>query len=177
MFADAVVEWSSTATGSSYDYVRFTTTARSYWSPWPDVTDLVLASRFTYSLQTANAPLFAQGTLGGTERDLDGSLGGSLTLRGYRNNRFSGPVMALANAELRWTFWRFRLSGQHFGLMLAPLIDVGRVFDKLEASLSDWRASYGGALRIVWNHSTVIRFDVAASREDMGVFVDVDLPF
>jgi hypothetical protein len=177
VFADAVVEWSSTGLGSSYDYVRFTATARTYWSPAPRLVDLVLASRFAYSLQTSNAPFFAQGTLGGTERDIDGSLGGDYTLRGYRNNRFSGRVMALANAELRWTFWKFHLFGQHFGLMLAPLLDVGRVFDKATFSLSNWRASYGGALRIAWNRSSVFRLDIATSREDTGVYFDVDLPF
>jgi len=177
LFADAVVEWSSKAFGSSYAYARFTTTARFYKSPFPNIADLVLASRLVYSMQTANAPFFAQGTLGGTERDIEGSLGGDYTLRGYRNNRFSGPVMALANAELRWTFWKFHLCKQHFGLMLAPLVDVGRVFDNVELSLSQWRAAYGGAFRIAWNYSTIFRLDIAASREDTGVYFDVDLPF
>jgi len=177
VFADAVAEWSSRGFGSSYEYVRFSTTARVYWSPVPEVTDLVLASRFTYSMQTANAPFFAQGTLGGTERDIEGALGGDATLRGYRNNRFSGAVMALANAELRWTFWKFRLRKQHLELMLAPLLDVGRVFDKVELSLSSWRAAYGGGFRVAWNRSTIVRFDFATSREDTGAYVGVDLPF
>jgi outer membrane protein assembly factor BamA len=177
VFADAVAEWSSNRFGSSYDYVRFSTTARVYWSPVPEVTDLVLASRFTYSMQTANAPFFAQGTLGGTERDIEGALGGDATLRGYRNNRFSGAVIALANAELRWTFWKFHLRKQHLELMLAPLLDVGRVFDKVELSLSSWRAAYGGGFRVAWNRSTIIRFDFATSREDTGAYLGVDLPF
>lgn len=177
LFADAVAEWSSRGFGSSYDYVRFTATARFYWSPFPKITDLVIASRFVYSMQTANAPFFAQGTLGGTEHDIDGALGGDYTLRGYRNNRFSGPVMALANAELRWTFWKFHLFEQHFGLMLAPLVDVGRVFDKVELSRFSWHAAYGGAIRVAWNHSTIVRLDVAASREDTGIYFDVDMPF
>jgi outer membrane protein assembly factor BamA len=177
IFADAVAEWSSKGFGSLSDYVRFTTTARFYWSPFPKLADLVLASRFVYSMQTANAPFWAQGTLAGTDRNIDGALGGDLTLRGYRNNRFSGPVMALANAELRWTFWKFRLLKQHFGLQLAPFIDVGRVFDKVNFSLSDWHPAYGGALRIAWNHSTVLRFDIAGSREETAVYFVIDQPF
>ena len=177
VFADAVVEWSSTAFGSRYRHVRATATARGYWSPAPDVADLVLAARLAYSVQTADAPFFTQGTLGGTDRDLDGALGGDYTLRGYRNNRFSGPVMALGNAELRWTLWKFRLRGQHFGLMLAPLLDVGRSFDRPRLSPAQWRAAYGGALRVAWNHSSIIRLDVATSREDTGIYLDVDLPF
>lgn len=85
--------------------------------------------------------------------------------------------MALANAELRWTFWKFHLFKQHFGLMLSPLLDVGRVFDKVELSLSHWRAAYGSAFRIAWNYSTIFRLDVAASREGTDVYFDVDLPF
>jgi Omp85 superfamily domain len=177
VFADAVVEWSSSGFGSSHDYLRFTTTARFYASPFPKVADLVLASRIAYSMLTANAPFFAQGTLGGTEHDIEGALGGDYTLRGYRNNRFSGPMMALANVEIRWTFLKFHLFKQHFGLMLAPFLDVGRVFDNAAFSLSSWRAAYGGAFRVAWNHSSIFRLDVATSREDMGVYVDVDLPF
>ncbi len=177
IFADSVIEWSSKGFGSSADYVRFTTTARFFWSPFPKITDLVLASRLVYSMQTANAPFWAQGTLAGTAGDRDGSLGGDYTLRGYRNNRFSGPVMALANVELRWMFWKFRLLKQHFGLQLAPFLDVGRVFDNVELSFSNWRPAYGGALRIAWNHSTIFRVDIAGSREDTAVYFDIDMPF
>ena len=85
--------------------------------------------------------------------------------------------MALANAELRWTFWRFQLWDQRFALTLAPLVDVGRVFDRTRLSLSGWRTDYGGGLRVAWNRSTIIRLDVAVSREDSGTYVTVDLPF
>lgn len=177
VFADAVVEWASRAFGSSYDHARLAAAVRGYWSPVPRHADLVLAGRLAYSMQTANAPFFAQGTLGGTERDIDGVLGGDSTLRGYRNNRFSGPVMALANVELRWTFWQFSLWDQRFGLTLAPLVDAGRVFDHARLTLAGWRADYGGGLRVAWNRSTIIRLDVAVSREDSGTYVTVDLPF
>lgn len=177
VFADAVVEWSSRAFGSSHDHVRLTTTARAYWSPVPQIPDLVLASRLVYSVQTANAPFFTRGTIAGTERDSEGALGGDSTLRGYRNNRFSGPVMALANAELRWTFGRFQVRRNRFALMLAPFLDAGRVFDAPELSLSGWRAAYGGGFRVAWNRSTIVRLDVATSREDTGVYLVIDLPF
>jgi outer membrane protein assembly factor BamA len=177
VFADAVVEWSSNVFGSSYDYARFTTTVRYYWSLFPNLTELVLASRVGFSVLPANAPFFAQGTLGGTEHDIDGSLGGEYTLRGYRNSRFLGAATVLGNAELRWTFWKFHLFQQHFGLMLAPLFDVGRVFDRAEIGPSAWRAAYGGGLRVAWNHSSIFRLDFAASHEDSGIYVDVDLPF
>jgi hypothetical protein len=177
IFADAVLAWSSRGFGSSSDYVRFTTTARFYWSPFPKFTDLVLASRFVYSMQTAGAPFWAQNTLGGTDKDSEYGLGGDNTLHGYRNMRFAGPVMAMANAELRWMFWKFHVWKEHFGLQVAPIIDVGRVYDKVDLSLTGWRASYGGAVRVAWNQSGIFRIDVGASREDVAFYVDVDMPF
>lgn len=176
VFADAVLEWSARGFGSLADYVRFTTTWRFYWSPFPKFTDLVLASRIVYSMQTAGAPFWAQGTLGGTDRDLD-AIGGDYTLHGYRNARFIGPVMALANTELRWMFWKFHIAKEHFGLQLAPMLGAGRVWDKVDFGFTGWRASYGGGLRVAWNHSDFFRIDVGASREDVGFFVDVDMPF
>lgn len=177
VFADAVVGWTSRAIGATHGYARATAALRMYESPVPELADLVLALRLAYSLHTADAPFFALGTLGGTERDIDGALGGDATLRGYRNNRFVGPVLVVANAELRWTCWRFALRRQRFAVMLTPLFDAGRALDRVQLSLSRWRFDYGGALRVAWNRSTIIRLDVATSREDTATYLAIDLPF
>ena len=36
------------------------------------------------------------------------------TLRGYRDDRFVGPVMTLVNGEVRWTFSHFNIARQKF---------------------------------------------------------------
>jgi hemolysin activation/secretion protein len=111
-----------------------------------------------------------------TEGDQTG-LGGERTLRGYRQDRFIGPVAAVANAEIRWTFVHFKLLQQRFSLQIAPLFDVGRVFDKVDFQFDNWKWSAGGGLRVGWNRSTIIMFDLGASEEDLGFFIDFGMPF
>jgi len=176
VFLDATGEWSSKAFGSGFDYLRLTLAARAYLSPFPKLTNLVLALRVLYSMQTANVPFFAIDTLALTEGDQNG-LGGERTIRGHRQDRFIGQVAAVANAELRWTFVHFALFKQRFSLQIAPVFDVGRVFDKVDLDITNWKLSYGGGLRVGWNRSTIIMFDLAASNEDVGFYIDFGMPF
>jgi hypothetical protein len=54
-----------------------------------------------------------------------------------------------------------------------PFTDVGRSFDDAsELTLSDWRPSYGGALRISWNLATIITADYGRSAEDSGLYIN-----
>jgi hypothetical protein len=181
LFVDSTGQWSARGFGSSADYLRWTTAVRAYISPFPRVADVVVAGRVLYSVQSAKVPFFAMDTLamaGGTDDATDQTgLGGERTLRGYRQDRFIGLVAAAANVEVRWTFVRFPLLGQHFSLQIAPFVDTGRVFDRVELSLSDWKSDAGAGLRIGWNQSSVIMFDFGASREDTGFFVDFGMAF
>lgn len=178
---DATGQWSARGFGSSADYVRMTMAARSYVSPAPELADVVIATRVLYSVQSANVPFFAMSTLGmaaGTDDATDQSgLGGERTLRGFRQDRFVVHVAAAANAEVRWTFARFSAAGQRFSLQAAPLVDAGRVFDKVGFSLQDWKVAGGAGLRVGWNQSTIVMFDFGASREDTGFYVDFGMPF
>lgn len=177
VFADLTGEWSAKGFGSAYDYLRVTFASRFFWSLLPRKwTELVLASRLLYSIETAGAPFYAMSFLSLTEANQEG-LGGENTLRGYRQNRFVGPMAAVANVELRWTFVHFRVLKQQFSLQAAPFLDVGRVFDTVRLDFTGWRASYGGALRVAWNRTTLVRFDFGASREDTGFYVDFGMPF
>ena len=176
VFIDATGEWSSRAFGSSLDYLRFTFAARWYWSPFPKLTNLVVAVRILYSMQTGDVPFYAMNVLALTEGDQTG-LGGERTLRGFRQDRFVGPVAALGNAELRWTFVHFKLLKQLFSIQIAPLVDVGRVFDKVGFDFQNWEVSGGGGLRIAWNRSTILMFDVGVSSEDTGFYIDFGMPF
>jgi hypothetical protein len=171
---DATAEWSARAFGSGYNYLRLTVQARAF-TPIA-LPDLVLAVRVLYSMQTAGVPFFAMNTLAMTTGDQRG-LGGETTIRGYRQDRFVAPVAALANVELRWTFVRFSLLAQQFSLMVAPLLDAGRVFDRVEWSFDRWKGSAGAGLRVGWNRSTIIIFDAALSPEDSGFFIDFDMPY
>jgi outer membrane protein assembly factor BamA len=99
-----------------------------------------------------------------TEGGLSG-LGGRTTLRGYIQDRFVGTNMGFANLELRYRV----LEIPGFTFNLAPLFDLGRVWDTLgsvKANAADgYKYSYGLGLRIIWNQSTVIYAEWAKSRE------------
>jgi hypothetical protein len=172
VFLDLAIDAGTVALGSQYDYLRMLIAARGYWSPAPDAADLVLAGRLLLEGQTNGTPFFSMDSLPFTE-DPRAGLGGHRTLRGFRQDRFLGSVMAAANAELRWTWGHVRLWGQRFGFIAVPFVDIGRPFDALgELTLYDWQRSYGGALRIAWNLATIVTVDYGRSSEDVGFYVN-----
>jgi outer membrane protein assembly factor BamA len=172
VFADLALDAATVALGSEYDYLRVLGAVRGYWSPAPHLTDLVLAARGLLQVQTAGTPFFSQDSLPFTE-DFRNGLGGHRTLRGYHQNRFVGRTMSAFTAEARWTFTRFGVLGQKFALIAAPFFDIGRSFDHAgDLTVSDWRPSYGGALRISWNLATLVTIDYGRSAEDVGFYVN-----
>lgn len=171
-FLDLAIDAGSVALASQFDYLRVMAAARGYWSPIPELADLVLAGRVMFEGQTNGTPFFAMDSLPFTEDPRIG-LGGNRTLRGFRQDRFVGSVMTLANVELRWTFGHLTAWGQRFGFIAAPFFDAGRPYDSLgQLSLRNWRPSYGSALRIAWNLATIVTVDYGVSSEDTGFYVN-----
>jgi outer membrane protein assembly factor BamA len=172
VFIDAALDVGTAILGSEYDWVRVMLTPRAYFSPLPALTDLVVAARATLQVQTTSTPFFAMNLLPFTEEPRPG-LGGLRTLRGYKQDRFVGPVMTLTNLELRWTFLRFDAAGQNFGLIAVPFVDLGSVYDHIEElSLAGWKRDQGLALRASWNLATIIVVEYAVSEEDSGFYVN-----
>ncbi|HEX3764040.1 MAG TPA: BamA/TamA family outer membrane protein [Kofleriaceae bacterium] len=172
VFLDLALDAGTVALGSQFDYLRAMAAARGYWSPIPERADLVVAGRVVIDAQTNGAPFFAMDTLSFTEDPRTG-LGGHRTIRGFRQDRFVGSVMTVANAELRWTFGHLTAWGQRFGFIAAPFVDAGRPYDSLDQlSLRNWRPSFGGALRIAWNLATLATIDYGISSEDTGFYVN-----
>jgi outer membrane protein assembly factor BamA len=177
VFVDLTAEVSSRYFASAYDYARVTFSPRGFFSPLPKLTDLVLAGRLAYTVQTEGVPFFAMNTLALTDGDRQG-LGGLWTLRGFRQDRFVGPVSALANLEVRWTFLDFDVVGEHFALALAPFLDLGRVFDRVgDFTFGNWQRGEGAGLHVAWNKSTIIMFDYGVSSEDQGLYMDFGQQF
>jgi len=171
-FIDVALDVGTAALGSQYDYLRMLVAARGYVSPFPDTADLVLAGRVVVEAQTNGAPFFSMNNFPFTE-DPRAGLGGNRTLRGFRQDRFVGSVMTLANAEVRWTWGQIHLKGQRFAFILAPFFDIGRPYDSLgELSLHSWQSAYGGAFRIAWNQATIITADYGRSSEDTGFYIN-----
>lgn len=172
VYAELSSEYGLRGLGSDYSYARVLGSVRLFYSPIPEIADLVLASRLLYEIQTKGTPFTSMNNLPFID-DNHAGLGGFRTLRGYRDSRFVGPVIALTNWEVRWTFARFRALGQSFALIGVPFLDVGRVFDDVATtSFKSWKRTQGGGLRIAWNDSTIVMVDYGFSDEDAGLYVN-----
>ena len=180
VFIELNAELSGKYTLSEYNWARLTFSPRVYYSPFPKLTDLVLAGRFVGSVQSEGTPFFELNQLSFADYNRAG-LGGLRTIRGFKQDRFVGQVVALANLEVRWTFYEFDAKfakRQHFGLMLAPFLDVGRVFDTLsDIELARFRNGQGVGFRIAWNQATIIVLDYGVSREGSTLYVNFNHPF
>jgi len=180
VFVELTGELSGKYTLSAYDWARLTFSPRVYYSPFPKLADLVVAGRFVGSVQSEGTPFFELNQLSFADYNRAG-LGGLRTIRGFKQDRFVGPVVALASLEVRWTFYEFDLrlgKRQHFALMLAPFLDVGRVFDSMsDLELKRFRNGQGAGFRIAWNQATIIVVDYGVSREGSTLYVNFNHPF
>ena len=178
IFWELTTELSPTFLGSVSNYGRLTTDLRAYGEiiDWKNQL-VVLAGRFYYGWQFGDVPFFSMNTLAFTDRDRTG-LGGFRSIRGYRLDRFIGPVQLLANMELRWSFYDFTVWKQNIRLGLKPFLDVGRTFDSNSAiTFAGWHPGGGAGLMLAWNLSTVINFDMAWSSEGSTFYMEADLQF
>ena len=172
IYAELSSEIGTKALGSQYEYARVMLSVRGFYSPIPKIADLVIAVRGLYEVQSAGTPFFSQVWLPFIDDNHEG-LGGLRTLRGYDQDRFVGPIIVLTNYELRWTFTRFRLLKQSFGLMAVPFLDMGRVFDNVQqTSFGDWKRAQGLGFRIAWNEATILMADYGFSSEGTGLYLN-----
>ncbi len=172
VYAELSGEYGTRALGSQYEYMRLMLSVRGFYSPVPRAADLVLALRGLYEVQSKRTPFFSQAELPFIDDNHTG-LGGFRTMRGFAQNRFVGPIIALTNYEVRWTFAKFRALGQGFGLIAVPFLDVGRVFDDVDqTTLAGWQRSQGAGLRVAWNEATIIMADYGFSDEDSGLYLN-----
>jgi hypothetical protein len=172
IFTDVAADFGTKLLGSDYEYVRFMVAARGYYSPIPKLADLVLAARGVYEVQSQAVPFYSMDVFPFTEDPRTG-LGGVRSLRGYKDDRFVGHVMALSNFEVRWTFLETRRRDQRFAFIAVPFLDMGRVFDSIpNTTLAGWKRSEGMGLRVAWNLATIIMVDYGVSEEDSGLYIN-----
>jgi hypothetical protein len=92
------------------------------------------------------------------------TLGGNNDLRGFSTMRFRGPQRVLLSAELRWTPARV--------LDMALFYDAGKVADRArDLSLTHLRESYGIGARFHTQGGTMLRWELAHSREHAVRFI------
>lgn len=158
---------------SDYEYNKTFAQFMFFHMPFPNVfEELVIAGRAAAHYSAGDVPFFEYRYIWSIDGPSEG-LGGVRTLRGYRQDRFVGPVMGWGNLEIRWRFATLRTSDNLFTFSLVPFYDVGKVWDRpKDMDLMGYAHSYGLGLRTIWNQATVILFDYAVSREDRQFFIE-----
>lgn len=165
------------ALGSDFNYEQLTLSARGFHNLLRQPRQLVLAGRVAYVMQFGDVPFYSAPIIPLTDMDIQG-LGGFNTLRGYVQNRFVGKAASWASAELRWGFAETTFLKQHLRFMLAPFVDVGSVFNSVsDTSFKRWKYDAGAGLRLAWNLSTIISFDLARSSESTMFYMEVGHQF
>lgn len=96
------------------------------------------------------------------------SLGGGNTLRGYHDYRFHDRQLLVANAESRWALFTH--------VDAAAFVDAGNVAARV-GDLNLDKTSYGAGLRVHSRTSTLVRLDVAHSREGWHLALKLSDPF
>jgi hypothetical protein len=172
VFADLELDVGTRLLGGEHTYAKVLGAARGWWSPFPARADLVLAGRVLAHVQSRGTPFAAMAIMPFTEDPRFG-MGGHRTMRGFRQDRFVGYLETLANAEVRWTFARTTVKRQRLAFIAVPFFDYGRAFDRArDFTLRGWRPSYGGALRVSWNLSTIGTFEYGISGEGTGFYAN-----
>lgn len=89
-------------------------------------------------------------------------LGGSSTLRGYSSWRFRDRHRLLLTGEYRW------LAGQFVDMAL--FVDAGKVVSRRsELDFKDLEPTYGLGFRVHTPNATMLRIEVAKTREGVGI--------
>ena len=172
IYADLSIDLGTVALGSQYDSARALAAVRGFYSPIPELADLVLAGRVLLQVQSAGTPFYTMDVLPFVEDPRTG-LGGHRTLRGFRQSRFVDHVMSAASAEVRWTFARATIWRQKLAFIAVPFADLGRAFDDLGAiGVHGWRPTAGAAFRVSWNLATLGTFEYGRSAEGSGIYVN-----
>ncbi len=165
-------------TASDFEYSKTFLQLKYFKMPIPHYfEELVISSRALVNYTKGNAPFSEYRYMWSADGPING-LGGLQTLRGFRQERFVGPVMGLANLEVRWRFATIKSGEELFTFSLVPFFDTGRVWDKPDnIGFRGYARSYGIGLRMIWNQATVILLDYARSREGSQIFLDFNHVF
>ena len=179
VFAEITNELSVNALGSQYNFNKTFLHVNGYYSIFPKVLKrVVLCGSFGLGYIQGEAPFFEYHDVWSSEGDID-VIGGSRTLRGYKQARFTAPVMQYTDFELRWRFWQFKLFKQNLAFSAVPFFDEAGVWNNFKriSHTENLRYSMGLGLRIVWNVNTILRFDYAISKEDKQFFFQLGHTF
>ena len=179
IFAEVTNEVCLAALGSQYNFNKTFLHVNAYYLIFPKTFKrMILCGSFGFSFMQGDAPFFEYPDAWSSEGDIDG-MGGSKTLRGYKQARFAAPIMQYLDIELRYKFMQFKVLKQHLALSVVPFFDEASVWDNFSRlnHVENIRYSEGLGLRIAWNVNTILRFDYAISKEDRQFFFSLGHTF
>lgn len=172
VFAEITNELSLKSLGSAFNFNKTFVHAALYRRLFPHrFKRLVFAGRLAAGYTAGDAPFFEYQDQWTSEGSIEG-LGGTNTLRGFKQGRFLGRVMNFNNFELRYRFAEMTTLKQHLVFSAVPFLDIGGVWNSFGniKGFQNFRSNEGVGLRVAWNVSTILRFDYAVSKEDAQFF-------
>jgi len=199
IWADALLYYvSPSLSGGTSGHAKLALTFRKYFTLIPN--DLSLAFRaMTQNVVAGKSPfyLLPQIVTVSPRKSAFEGLGGAYSLRGILRNRVMADGFALANAELRYKFWRLHLFRQNFYCAITAFTDAGMVTQKTSLELSGVpqaeydsyfcstsqrpHFTFGMGGKLVMNQNFVISGDLgkAASSDDgsWGMYIGVNFLF
>lgn len=135
---------------------------------------VVLAGRLLVDIMAGTPPVYELSRFD----DYSAAFGGEKGVRGIEAQRYYGKVKTLANFESRISLFEFDLIGRET-LIFTQFVDFGRLWADFDASADlDGRElglkySVGGGLRLLFEDSFVVAFDVGWSpdAQPVGVYL------
>lgn len=164
LFADVAVRAASPWWGSAFSFFGATLTARSY-TPLVESRGVVLAERLIADVVLGDAPVRELQRVGGLV-ELP-ALGGQELGRGVRVARFATPLKLISQHELRVDLAHVDLWGKDLGLVAVGFVDAGVALWRLDRAAA-LVVGAGSGLRVEWNHTFVMRLDLALSPLEPG---------
>jgi len=150
---------------------------------------VILAARGVIDLEFGNVPVYDLYT--GGVFFADEMIGGSSSVRGVPDGRYSGLIKTFANVELRAMLAHASLLGQNFAFGGNLLFDTGRLWSDytfrspLDGSGIGLKWGAGGGAYLQWGQAAVFRLEVAYSPDavsenpgfPVGVYVEDGVMF
>ncbi len=143
---------------------------------WPIARHTIIAAHtaLRYMPQARHAPFWALSTLGGSLS----LIGGTQPLRGYGAGRFYDRNAFSATVELRQSIGSIRIASTGLALEVAPFLEVGRVFSRLDTwPVADLHKVFGIGFRGVARPFVVGYVDIGYGTEGAAVFSGIGYPF
>ncbi len=164
LFVDAAVRGSAPWWGSAFTFAGATLTARGY-TPLVPSRRVVLAERLIADVVLGDAPVRERQRVGGLV-ELP-ALGGQELGRGVRLARFATPIKLVTQHELRCDLAHVDVLGKELALVAVGFVDAGVALWRLDREPA-LVVGVGTGLRVEWNHTFVMRLDLAMSPLEPG---------